>query len=174
MARGGTRPYTTLNRAIQFDQANRVVEMHANGLGFRAIGAQLGISAATAWRRWWWLMDWTLPDQYGRPRGPFPPQRGTRTHPEGRRPCQPTLNHPEIYPPTPCRCGAAARTRNGDPCRNWPMRGAVRCRMHGAAASQVRRAARRRLAVAEVKRRRALQVHRERCEQGQPVQLRWH
>jgi hypothetical protein len=41
------------------------------------------------------------------------------------------------------RCGA--KTRNGDPCKNPPMRGARRCRMHGAAAPEARRASARRL-----------------------------
>ncbi|MFF7690572.1 HGGxSTG domain-containing protein [Streptomyces syringium] len=44
-------------------------------------------------------------------------------------------------------CGA--RRRDGQPCRNAPMLGGERCRMHGGAAAQVRAAAGRRLAAAE-------------------------
>jgi len=44
-------------------------------------------------------------------------------------------------------CGA--KTRDGDPCRNAPMTGQLRCRMHGGASLQARAAAERRLAVAE-------------------------
>ena len=47
------------------------------------------------------------------------------------------------------RCGA--KTRDGDPCRNPPMRGARRCRMHGAATRAARRAAERRLLEAEMR-----------------------
>jgi hypothetical protein len=41
------------------------------------------------------------------------------------------------------RCNA--RTRGGGHCRRWPIAGATRCRLHGAAAPQVKRAAERRL-----------------------------
>ena len=44
-------------------------------------------------------------------------------------------------------CGA--KTRDGDPCRNPPMSGATRCRMHGVATPRGRAAAERRLAEAE-------------------------
>ena len=44
-------------------------------------------------------------------------------------------------------CGA--KTRDGDPCRNPPMSGATRCRMHGGATPRGRAAAERRLAEAE-------------------------
>ncbi len=47
------------------------------------------------------------------------------------------------------RCGA--KTRDGDPCRNPPMRGARRCRMHGAATKAARRAAERRLLEAKMR-----------------------
>lgn len=45
--------------------------------------------------------------------------------------------------PIQTKCGA--RTRNGGTCRNPPMTGARRCRMHGAATKASRRAARLRL-----------------------------
>lgn len=47
-------------------------------------------------------------------------------------------------------CGA--KTRDGDPCRNPPMSGATRCRMHGGATPRGRAAAERRLAEAEAAR----------------------
>jgi hypothetical protein len=47
-------------------------------------------------------------------------------------------------------CNANART-TGQPCRNPPMRGARRCRMHGAAAPAARRAAERRLLEARMR-----------------------
>lgn len=36
-------------------------------------------------------------------------------------------------------CGARARSRNGEPCRNPPVRGEVRCRFHGGRAASVNR-----------------------------------
>jgi hypothetical protein len=47
------------------------------------------------------------------------------------------------------RCNA--RTRGGGYCRRWPIAGATRCRIHGAAAPQVRRAAERRLEAERVR-----------------------
>ena len=47
------------------------------------------------------------------------------------------------------RCNA--RTRSGGYCRLAPLAGSTRCRMHGAAAPQVRRAAERRLEAARVR-----------------------
>lgn len=44
-------------------------------------------------------------------------------------------------------CGA--KCRDGHPCQSPPMRGATRCRMHGAANQRTRQAAKRRLAEAE-------------------------
>lgn len=46
--------------------------------------------------------------------------------------------------PMPQKC--SARTRNGDPCRAAPVRGATVCRMHGGAAPQVKAKAAQRLA----------------------------
>jgi hypothetical protein len=171
VARGGTKPYTTMNRAVQVDQALQVAELRAQGLNFRDIAQRTGLSTATAWRRWWWLADWTLPEYYGLPRGPFPPQRGTKACRRGR-PCLPTLDHPELRRGATARCAAPAQTRARAPCRNWPMRGADRCRMH-AAAGQVGQASRRRQLVAEVQRRITMRVHRDHCERGQPLTLGW-
>ncbi len=50
-------------------------------------------------------------------------------------------------PQSRATCGA--KTRDGDPCRNPPMSGATRCRMHGGATPRGRAAAERRLAEAE-------------------------
>lgn len=61
----------------------------------------------------------------------------------GTTPATPDATH------TNARCGA--RTRAGGACANPPVRGATRCRMHGGALPQVRRAAARRLAVAEAR-----------------------
>jgi len=44
-------------------------------------------------------------------------------------------------------CGA--KTRDGDPCRNPPMTGRLRCRMHGGSTPRSKQAAERRLAEAE-------------------------
>lgn len=44
------------------------------------------------------------------------------------------------------------RRTNGEPCGNWPMRGALVCRKHGAGAPQVRAAAARRVAEDEARR----------------------
>lgn len=52
-----------------------------------------------------------------------------------------------VRPDPSNRC--TARTRRG-PCRNYPVKGAKVCRMHGGAAPQVRAAAERRTAEAEV------------------------
>ena len=53
-------------------------------------------------------------------------------------------------PQSRATCGA--KTRDGDPCRNPPMSGATRCRMHGGATPRGRTAAERRLAEAEAAR----------------------
>lgn len=50
---------------------------------------------------------------------------------------------------TQSRATCGAKTRDGDPCRNPPMSGATRCRMHGGATPRGRAAAERRLAEAE-------------------------
>ena len=48
----------------------------------------------------------------------------------------PMHHHQTEQPHAPLVCGAA--TRNGGTCRNPPMLGGTRCRMHGGAAPQVR------------------------------------
>lgn len=173
MKRAGPYPHLRLNTAVQLDQAQRVFNLIAAGAGFREAGQRTGLSTTTAWRRYWWLQDWTLPAFYGRPRGPFPPQRHTRVSPSGDRPCLPTLDHPELSVVPAVRCGARARSRGGAPCRNWAMKAQRRCRMHGGASPQARRDARAQLVVAKVMRQRTWQVHRARCEHGQRTEIQW-
>lgn len=175
-SRTGPVPHIVLNSAVQIEQAQRVFELHARGLGFRQIGRQVGLSTTTAWRRWWFLWDWFTPTFHGRPKGPLPPQRGTRACPSGGRPCLPTLDHPEMYPAPPVRCGARARTRDGELCRNWPIRGAKRCRMHGGATRVARANAAAYLQLVERRRQAAVEVHREHCKRGRravPEAVRW-
>ncbi|MFM9694531.1 hypothetical protein [Streptomyces europaeiscabiei] len=54
------------------------------GLSFREAADVMGLSVSTCWRRYWWVMDWTLPGRYGVKAGRLPPQRGTRACPRGR------------------------------------------------------------------------------------------
>lgn len=139
--RGGSRAYTSLDVGIKVREGTEVLRLRRNGHTFTEIGARLGLSATTAWRRYWWLLDWTLPSHYGLPNGPIPPLRGTRAVPRGR-PCLPTLDHPELYrlrprPAVPCK----ARRKDGQPCGAYAIHGGTVCRMHGGAAPQVKRAA---------------------------------
>lgn len=48
-----------------------------------------------------------------------------------------------------CAVRCHAHRSDGQPCRAWAVRGAAICIAHGAGAPQVRRAARRRLAIAD-------------------------
>jgi hypothetical protein len=73
-----------------------------DGLSIRAAAQALGMSPTTAWRRYWWVMDWTLPGFRGYQSGPLPPQRGTRACPRGR-PWLPTLDGPDARPLPPKR-----------------------------------------------------------------------
>jgi hypothetical protein len=70
-----------------------VWEAVATGSSIRSAAAQLGMSYTTAWRRYWWVVDFELPTRWGVKRGPLPPQRGTKACPRGR-PWQPTLDGP--------------------------------------------------------------------------------
>lgn len=76
---------------VKVEQGQAVFERVTAGRSIRQAAADLGLSPTTAWRRYWFLMDWTLPGYYGKPSGPIPPQRGTRACPNGR-PYLPTLD----------------------------------------------------------------------------------
>jgi len=92
--RGGPYPYLRLDFSIKATQGFAVFERVMAGASFRQAAAALDLSLTTAWRRYWWFMDWTLPGFYGCRDGPIPPQRGTRACPRGR-PFLPTLDGPE-------------------------------------------------------------------------------
>ena len=146
--RGGPYPRLRLRLDTKVEQGMQVFELRRAGLTFAEAGARVGVSAATAWRRFWFIMDWTLPGYYGhRGRIEIPPQRGTRACPRGR-PCLPAIDHR----PIPTRVWCAATRRDGQPCRNPPRKGGKRCRMHGGSAPQVlARAKQRRVLVRRVR-----------------------
>jgi hypothetical protein len=89
--RGGPTPYLRLDLAVKANEGLAVARLVADGASIRQAAAKLGISRMTAWRRYWFLHDWTLPEYFGRPTGPIPPQRSTRACPRGR-PFLPTLD----------------------------------------------------------------------------------
>lgn len=96
--RGGPYPYLRLDIAVKWTQGADVVQLVAiNGLSFRQAAGRLGLSTTTAWRRYWWWMDSTLPAHWGYTNGPIPPQRGTRACPRGR-PYLPTYDGPNAKP----------------------------------------------------------------------------
>lgn len=97
-ARGGPYPRLRLDLAAKVSQGTAVVRLVLAGHSISSAAALLGLSVTTAWRRYWFVMDWTLPQSYGRPRGPIPPQRGTKACPRGR-PYLPTLDERERRPP---------------------------------------------------------------------------
>lgn len=57
-----------------------------------------------------------------------------------------TIKAVRKYVKDPDRVECGAKTSDGDPCKNPPMLGGKRCRMHGGAAPQVKRKAQERLA----------------------------
>jgi hypothetical protein len=92
--RGGPYPRLRLDIAVKWSQGSDVVQLvSGRGISFRQAARQLGLSTTTAWRRYWWWMDSTLPERWGAKPGPIPPQRGTRACPRGR-PYLPTLDGP--------------------------------------------------------------------------------
>lgn len=131
--RGGPYPRLRLDLTVKVEQGMQVFELRRAGYSFAAAGAALGLSTTTAWRRWWFIDDWTLPGFYGhRALTEIPPQRGTRACPRGR-PCLPALDHRAVELPRYCM----ATRRDGEPCGNRPRRGGRVCRMHGGSAPQV-------------------------------------
>jgi hypothetical protein len=91
---GGPYPRLRVPAPTKWIQGAAVADLVAvKGLSFRQAAAELDMSATTAWRRYWWVLDSTLPAYYGRPHGPIPPQRGTAACPRGR-PYLPTLDDP--------------------------------------------------------------------------------
>lgn len=91
MKRGGPYPYLRLDLTTKVAEGVAVARLVASGASFRSAATQLDMSLTTAWRRFHFVMDWTLPRHFGRPYGPIPPMRGTRACPSGR-PWLPTLD----------------------------------------------------------------------------------
>lgn len=92
--RGGPYPHLRLSLVTKTEQGLAVAELVlGQGFTFRQAGTQLGLTPTTAWRRYWWFMDWSLPHRLGVRDGPVPPQRGTRACPRGR-PYLPTVDGP--------------------------------------------------------------------------------
>lgn len=92
--RGGPYPRLRTPLHIKAAQGHDVVLLVlGEGRTFREAAAILGLSPTTAWRRYHFALDLTLPGWYGRPPGPIPPQRGTRACPRGR-PYLPTVDGP--------------------------------------------------------------------------------
>lgn len=91
--RGGPVPYLRTPLDIKVREGLAVLERVTAGATFRQAAAELGLSLTTAWRRYWFVLDWTLPGHYGQPSGPIPPLRGTAACPRGR-PWMPTLDGP--------------------------------------------------------------------------------
>ncbi|MFJ8934209.1 hypothetical protein ACIRL0_00605 [Streptomyces sp. NPDC102365] len=63
------------------------------GFSFRQAATALDMSLSTAWRRHHFVMDWLLPERWGRKAKRLPPQRGSRACPRGR-PFIPELDGP--------------------------------------------------------------------------------
>lgn len=84
--RGGPYPRLRLDAGVKAEQGLAVAELViGKGLSFRQAANRLGLSLTTAWRRYWWFMDSTLPSRWGvKGRRRLPPQRGTRACPRGR------------------------------------------------------------------------------------------
>lgn len=95
-AQGGPYPHLRLPLHVKVDEGMAVFRIVSAGGSISSAARMLGMSTTTAWRRYWFVMDWTLPGTYGRSAGPIPPQRGTRACPNGR-PYLPTLDgHPYL------------------------------------------------------------------------------
>ena len=122
-------------------QAGQAHTLRSLGFAFTDIGKRLGVSTATAWRRYWWWMQWGGPTLCGHDIGPLPVTRCI-TAPPGRL-RMPRLDGPELMrlePRPAVRC-RARRRRDRHPCQAFAMHGGFVCRLHGGAAAQVRDAA---------------------------------
>lgn len=85
LSTGGPYPRLRLCMVVKAQQGAAVEQLvDREGKSFTQAAAILGLSRTTAWRRYWWWHDWTLPSFYGKPLGPVPPQRATRAVPRGR------------------------------------------------------------------------------------------
>jgi hypothetical protein len=83
--RAGPTPYLRLDLFTKATQGQAVyLSVMADGLSLRQAAAVHGLTVTTAWRRYWWFADWTLPNRYGVKASRLPPQRGTRACPRGR------------------------------------------------------------------------------------------
>lgn len=92
--RAGPYPRLRVDFGVKVHQGLAVAELVlGRGFSFRQAAVQLDMSVTTAWRRFWWLFDYQLPERWGCRRGPLPPMRGTRACPRGR-PYMPTLDGP--------------------------------------------------------------------------------
>lgn len=89
--RGGPYPHLRIPLDQKVSEGIAVWDVVAAGGSISSAARMLGMSTTTAWRRYHFLADWTLPAQYGRRAGPIPPQRGTRACPNGR-PYLPTID----------------------------------------------------------------------------------
>lgn len=83
--RGGPYPRLRLDLGIKVTEGLAVVELVlGEGRTFRQAAAMLGMSPTTAWRRYHWLLDWSLAERWGVRSRRLPPMRGTRACPRGR------------------------------------------------------------------------------------------
>ncbi len=150
LARGGPSPHARVCSVKKAEQGREAWVLHfGQHLGFREIGAHLGVSATTAWRRFWFWCDYLdHPKRWGMQRDHVPPQRGTRECPRGAPPILDRPPAPRLPHPLPALQCCARRKRDGHRCGRWAVRGATVCPSHGGNAPQVRRVAAERVRVA--------------------------
>ena len=119
-------------------EAAIAVRMVRDGWTIREVADRLGVSPATAWRRYWWGEALAvLPDDAPLPttRGVRPSVRNWHTWSAYR---DPELFRLEPRPAVRCR---AHRKSDRQRCGAMAVHGGKVCRMHGGLAPQVRRAA---------------------------------